>query len=88
MIHTFQALGCLIAMDVDSGAVHVLDKMSYDLLNCMTPPVAEHCTDEIAARYRSTPERNWRSAGRRFVRWLSRNCFLKKRTISIPSGRW
>lgn len=38
MIHTFQALGCLIAMDVDSGAVHVLDKMSYDLLNCMTPP--------------------------------------------------
>jgi uncharacterized protein len=50
MIHTFQALGCLIAMDVDSGAVHVLDKMSYDLLNCMTPPVAEHCTDEIAAQ--------------------------------------
>ena len=50
MIHTFQALGCLIAMDVDSGAVHVLDKMSYGLLNCMTPPVAEHCTDEIAAQ--------------------------------------
>ena len=42
MIHTFQALGCFIAMDVDSGAVHVLDQMSYDLLNLMTPPVAEH----------------------------------------------
>ena len=38
MIHTFKALGCCIAMDVDSGAVHVLDELSYDLLNCVTPP--------------------------------------------------
>ena len=49
MIHTFKALGCCIAMDVDSGAVHVLDELSYDLLNCVTPPMAEH---------------SWRSAGR------------------------
>lgn len=55
MIHTFQALGCFIAMDVDSGAVHVLDQMSYDLLNLMTPPVAEHCPDEIAAQLSQYP---------------------------------
>ena len=35
MIHTFEALGCRIALDVASGAVHVLDQMSYDLLNCV-----------------------------------------------------
>lgn len=55
MIHTFQALGCFIAMDVDSGAVHVLDQMSYDLLNLMEPPVAEHCTDGIAAQLSQYP---------------------------------
>lgn len=47
MIHTFEALGCYIAMDVDSGAVHVLDKLSYDLLNQVTPPMAERCPEEV-----------------------------------------
>ena len=32
MVHTFSALGCNIAVDVNSGAVHVLDQLSYDLL--------------------------------------------------------
>ena len=55
MIHTFQALGCYIAMDVDSGAVHVLDRMSYDLLNCVEPPVSERCPDEILTRLSQYP---------------------------------
>ncbi len=32
MVHTFSVLGCNIAVDVNSGAVHVLDRLSYDLL--------------------------------------------------------
>lgn len=32
MVHTFTALGCHIAVDVNSGAVHVLDELSYSLL--------------------------------------------------------
>ena len=32
MIHTFTALGQYLVADVNSGAVHVLDRMSYDLL--------------------------------------------------------
>ena len=32
MVHTFSVLGCNIAVDVNSGAVHVLDQLSYDLL--------------------------------------------------------
>lgn len=32
MIHTFSVLGCNIAVDVNSGAVHVLDDLSYRLL--------------------------------------------------------
>ena len=50
MIHTFEALGCYIALDVASGAVHVLDRMTYDLLNCVEPPMAEHCPAEILVK--------------------------------------
>ncbi len=32
MVHTFSALGQYLVADVNSGAVHVLDKLSYDLL--------------------------------------------------------
>ena len=32
MVHTFSVLGCNIAVDVNSGAVHVLDELSYRLL--------------------------------------------------------
>lgn len=33
MVHTFTALGVHVAVDVNSGAVHVLDKAAYDTLN-------------------------------------------------------
>ncbi len=35
MVHTFEALGVYIAVDVNSGAVHVLDKAAYDTLNAI-----------------------------------------------------
>ncbi len=47
MVHTFQALGVNVAVDVNSGAVHVLDELTYRLLEQVTPPMAEHCPEEI-----------------------------------------
>ena len=35
MVHTFQCLGVCIAVDVNSGAVHVLDELTYDLLTAL-----------------------------------------------------
>lgn len=35
MVHTFTALGVFMAVDVNSGAVHVLDKTAYDTLNAL-----------------------------------------------------
>lgn len=35
MVHTFEALGVYIAVDVNSGAVHVLDRTAYDALNAL-----------------------------------------------------
>ena len=55
MVHAFSALGCNIVVDVNSGAVHVLDQLSYDLVkaangdfSCM--PVLEHVDSEEASK--------------------------------------
>ena len=40
-VHTFTALGQYLAADVNSGAVHVLDKLTYDLLSLLQGPVGE-----------------------------------------------
>ena len=50
MVHTFEALGVKIAVDVNSGAVHVLDDLTYRLLPLVEPPMAEHCPPELLAR--------------------------------------
>ena len=42
MVHTFQCLGVNIAVDVNSGAVHVLDELTYHLLEQVQPPMGEH----------------------------------------------
>ena len=47
MVHTFQALGVNVAVDVNSGAVHVLDELTYHLLEQVKPPIAEHCPEEV-----------------------------------------
>ena len=41
MVHTFQCLGVYIAVDVYSGAVHILDQTAYDLLNLFHAPLPE-----------------------------------------------
>ena len=41
MVHTFSALGQYLAADVNSGAVHVLDRLTYDLLNLLDGPIGE-----------------------------------------------
>lgn len=50
MVHTFTSLGAYIAVDVNSGAVHVLDKTAYDLLCLLSGPMDEICPDEVAAQ--------------------------------------
>lgn len=47
MVHTFTALGRHLAVDVNSGAVHVLDKLCCDLLSLTDGPLGEHCPEEL-----------------------------------------
>ena len=55
MVHTFEALGCYIAVDVNSGAVHVLDKMMYDLLREVEGPMGEQCPAELKDKLSQYP---------------------------------
>ncbi len=49
MVHTFTALGRYFAADVNSGAVHVLDKLTYDLLSRLDGPMGEEPPEALAA---------------------------------------
>ena len=57
-VHTFTALGCRMAVDVNSGAVHVLDELTYDLLSgAGEGPLGEALPAGLAARLsRYSPE--------------------------------
>ena len=48
MVHTFTALGQYLAADVNSGAVHVLDKLSFDLLSLIEGPMGERLPQKRA----------------------------------------
>ena len=51
MVHTFHCLGEYIAVDVDSGAIHVLDKTAYDVLSQVQTRMPEGpCPDWLAQR--------------------------------------
>ena len=50
MVHTFTALGRHLAVDVNSGAVHVLDQLCCDLLSLTEGPLGEHCPKELVEK--------------------------------------
>ena len=47
MVHTFICLGVPVAVDVNSGAVHVLDKTAYDVLSLLSAPMPDVCPKEL-----------------------------------------
>lgn len=50
MVHTFTSLGVRVAVDVNSGAVHVLDKPAYELLTLLNGPMGASCPEEVAKK--------------------------------------
>lgn len=55
MIHKFKAKDICIVLDVNSGAVHVVDDMTYDLLDFIEEPLPEKCPEQalqgLSAKY-------------------------------------
>ena len=47
MIHKFKAKGSNILLDVNSGGVHLIDDLTYELLDEAEPPFEKECPKEI-----------------------------------------
>ena len=47
MIHKYKLSGFNIVLDVNSGGVHVVDDLTYDLLDCVQPPFAAECPADV-----------------------------------------
>lgn len=47
MIHKYKANNINILLDVNSGGVHVIDDITYELLDYIEPPFPEECPEEI-----------------------------------------
>ena len=55
MIHKYYLGGLYIVLDVNSGGVHIVDELTYDLLDDAMPPFADECpqfiVDKLSAKY-------------------------------------
>lgn len=47
MIHKYKLNGMNIVLDVNSGGVHLVDELTYDLLDNINPPFEEKCPQRI-----------------------------------------
>ncbi|MFT3951061.1 MAG: thioether cross-link-forming SCIFF peptide maturase [Oscillospiraceae bacterium] len=46
LIHKFKLDGYNVLLDVNSGGVHLVDDLTYDLLDCVDPPFAPECPEK------------------------------------------
>ena len=50
MIHKFKAKDMNILLDVNSGGVHIIDDITYDLLDEVKPPFGKSCPEEAVSK--------------------------------------
>lgn len=54
MIHKFKLNGFNVLLDVNSGGVHIIDDMTYDLLDNVEPPFADKCPRAVLDKLSKT----------------------------------
>lgn len=58
LIHKYSLNGYHIVLDVHSGAVHMVDDVTYALLDVVTPPLSKDCPSEAYTRLAGCFEKN------------------------------
>ena len=48
MIHQYKQNGFNIVLDVNSGGVHIVDDVTYDVLSCLEPPLLDEMPQIVA----------------------------------------
>lgn len=58
MIHKYKLGGYNIVLDVNSGAVHIVDELTYDILDNVAPPFDSVCPEDVVRKLSKhyTPE--------------------------------
>lgn len=51
LIHKYSLNGYNIVIDVHSGAIHVVDDVTYNILDSVKPPMSENCPNELIEQY-------------------------------------
>ena len=54
MLHQYRSNGYNIVMDVESGSVHVVDDVTYDVISCFEELDAEAIVDKLGNQYDSS----------------------------------
>lgn len=54
MIHKFKLAGYNVLLDVNSGGVHIVDDLTYDLLDNVEPPFADVCPENVVKKLSKT----------------------------------
>ena len=47
MIHKYKLSGYNVLLDTNSGGVHIIDDLTYDMLDNVAPPFEDKCPDSI-----------------------------------------
>ncbi len=50
MIHKYEMNGLYIVLDVNSGGVHIVDELTYKMLDDAAPPFADECPAELVEK--------------------------------------
>lgn len=50
MIHKYKLNGYNIVLDVNSGGVHIVDELTYDLLDNVAPPFSDKCSENVVEK--------------------------------------
>lgn len=50
MIHKYKLGGYNIVLDVNSGGVHLVDELTYDMLDNISPPFEEKCPEQVVEK--------------------------------------
>ncbi|MBQ7980338.1 MAG: thioether cross-link-forming SCIFF peptide maturase, partial [Oscillospiraceae bacterium] len=50
MIHKYKLNGLNIVLDVHSGGVHLVDELTYDILDNVEPPFDEECPEKVVEK--------------------------------------
>ncbi|MBQ8825288.1 MAG: thioether cross-link-forming SCIFF peptide maturase [Ruminococcus sp.] len=50
MIHKYKLCGYNVVLDVNSGGVHLVDELTYDMLDNIAPPLAKVCPENVVEK--------------------------------------